>query len=40
MGAIVTGDLRGPKARLLLMVTIPIHGKHSKKLESFFANTN
>ena len=36
IGAIVCGNLRGPKARLLLMLTLPLVGNDHKKLEKYF----
>lgn len=36
IGAIVCGNLRGPKARLLLMLLLPFEGKDPQKLEKYF----
>ena len=35
-GAIVCGNLKGPKARVLLMLLIPNYGKNVKNLEKYF----
>ncbi|KPK33221.1 MAG: hypothetical protein AMS24_01905 [Chlamydiae bacterium SM23_39] len=37
IGAIVRGNLRGPKARLLLMLTLPLVEKNHKKLNKYFS---